>query len=84
MTYCPLVAILSPMILKQIKKAIEDSGLSQYRIAKDTGIDKSAINRLMKETKGCISLEKADILCDYLGLELKPKQPRKKVKHGKR
>ena len=66
------------MILKNIAKAIEASDKSRYRIAKDTGVDAAALRRLMTETKGCVSVEKCDILCDYLGLELKPKQSRKR------
>ncbi len=72
------------MILKNISKAITErrkAGVSLYRISKDTGIDTAALSRLMKETKGCISIEKADILCKYLGLELKPTKPRKQGKH---
>ena len=61
------------MILKHIAKAIKESGKSRYQISKDTGIDAAALSRLMKGTKGCISIEKADVLCKYLGLELKPR-----------
>ena len=64
------------MILKTIAKAIEEkrkNGTSLYRIAKDTDIDASALSRLLKGTKGCVSVEKVDILCAYLGLELQPK-----------
>jgi DNA-binding Xre family transcriptional regulator len=69
------------MILKNIAKAIKQekkNGTSLYRISKDTGIDQAALSRLKKETEGCISIKKADILCKYLGLELTPKQPRKR------
>jgi len=66
------------MILEAIAKAIEKSGKSRYQISKETGIDQAALSRLMQGTKGCIGIEKADILCKYLGLELKAKQTRKR------
>jgi len=75
--------ILSIMILREIAKAIEESDKSRYRIAKDTGVDAAALRRLMQGVKGCVSVEKCDILCKYLGLELKPKESRKRGKHGK-
>lgn len=59
------------MLLEVIRKAIKNSGLSRYRIAKDTGIDQSVLFRIIN--KGSCSLDTADILCNYLGLELKPK-----------
>jgi hypothetical protein len=33
----------------------------------------AALSRLMQGVKGCIGIEKAEILCKYFGLELKPK-----------
>jgi len=60
------------MILENIAQEIEKSGISRYRISKDTGVDQAALVRLMQGVKGCISLDKADSLCRYLGLELKP------------
>ena len=62
------------MILENIRKAIKKSGLSRYRIAKDTGIDQSVLFRIINN--GSCSIQTADILCEYLGLALKPK-PRK-------
>jgi transcriptional regulator with XRE-family HTH domain len=43
--------------------------LTRYQIAKDTGIDQAA---LMRFVRGQTSprLDKADVLADYLGLEL--------------
>jgi len=61
------------MIIETIAKAIEKSGISRYQISKDTGIDQAVLCRLMQHSKGCISIETADKLFCYLGLELKPK-----------
>jgi hypothetical protein len=80
LTHLHVQDIFTCMILKNIAKAIKEkkkSGTSIYRISKDTGIDQAALSRLMKGTKGCISIEKADVLCKYLGLELKPTKGRK-------
>ena len=52
-----------------LKIAIEESGLTLYRIAKDTGIVGTSLLRFMQgETS--LRLDKADVLADYLGLEL--------------
>lgn len=59
------------MIIEQITKAIEKSGISRYQISKDTGIDQSVLYRIVNGG-GC-SIETADLLCEYLGLELRPK-----------
>lgn len=64
------------MITEQIAKAIKKSGKSRYQIWQETGIDQAVLCRLMQG--GRCSLETADKLCKYLGLELTPKQPRKR------
>ena len=55
----------------QIRQAMIDSAKTQYRIAKDTGISQPLITRFVNGDRG-ISLETADKLIEYLGLELKP------------
>ena len=56
-------------ILDTLRKTIKTSGLTQYRIAKDTGIPQSALSRLMSGERG-LSVESIEQLCDYLGLEI--------------
>ena len=52
-----------------LKAAIRQSGLTQYRIAKDTGIPATSIMRFMRgETS--LRLDKADALAEYMGLKL--------------
>jgi transcriptional regulator with XRE-family HTH domain len=52
-----------------LKAAIEQSGLTRYRIAKDTGIDEAALMRFVRgETS--LRLDRADVLAEFLGLEL--------------
>ena len=60
-------------IEKALRKAIADSGLSFYRLAKDTGLDLRSISRFMAETQ-TIRLDAGAKLAKRLGLELKPKE----------
>jgi transcriptional regulator with XRE-family HTH domain len=54
-----------------LKAAIEQSGVSRYRIAKETGILKTSLSRFIHgETS--LRLDKADVLAAYLGLALGP------------
>lgn len=58
-----------PTITDVLQEAITESGLTLYRIAKDTGVVKTCLIRFMRgETS--LRLDKADVLADYLGLEL--------------
>ena len=66
------------MILENIAKAIEKSGKSRYQISKDTGVDQAVLCRIV--SGGSCSIETADILCKYLGLELVAKKSKKKVR----
>ena len=53
----------------QVRQAIDDSGLTRYRIAQDTGIDESTLAKFYHGTRG-LSLQNLDRLCEYLGLIL--------------
>ena len=53
----------------QIRQAIDDSGVSRYRIAQDTGIDESALSKFYNGLRG-INTTTLDILGEYLGLEI--------------
>ena len=66
------------MILQVIIKTIESKGLSRYKIWQDTGIDQSVLYRIFHG--GSCSIETADLLCEYLSLELKPKKRQKRAK----
>jgi transcriptional regulator with XRE-family HTH domain len=59
-------------ISDQLRDAIESSGKSRYRIAKDTGISQAILSRFVNTQCG-LSLDYIDRLADYLGLELKHK-----------
>ena len=55
--------------MERIRQGIETSGKSRYRIYKDTGIDQAVLCKIMGG--GTCSMETADVLCEYLGLELR-------------
>ncbi len=57
-------------IVEQLRKAIADSGESEYAIAKGSGVSQSVVNRFVSGERG-IGLETAAKLCDYLKLQLR-------------
>jgi transcriptional regulator with XRE-family HTH domain len=65
-------------LMSTIRKAIEASGHTRYRIAKETGIAASQLSRLVNGETG-LSVESIEKLADYLGLEIvvRPKRRRK-------
>ena len=68
-------------LVETIRAAIEASGETRYRIAKETGIAESQLSRLMSGERG-LSAETIERLADYLGLEIvvRAKRGRGKVK----
>jgi plasmid maintenance system antidote protein VapI len=53
----------------QLRSAVVGSGLSQYAIAKNTGIAQPVITRFVNGTRS-ISIETADKLAIYFGMRL--------------
>jgi transcriptional regulator with XRE-family HTH domain len=59
----------------QLKQAISDSGLSQYAIAKGSGVSSIVLSRwLSPGSKKDIYLSTASQLADFFGLELQPSE----------
>ena len=58
-----------PTMTAVLKTAINNSGLTHYRIAADTGVKATSIGRFMRGEVS-IRLDRADALADYLRLEL--------------
>jgi hypothetical protein len=54
----------------QLRKAIQDSGVTLYRVAKDAGIGYASLHRFMRGERA-VSLDVFDRLCESLGLELR-------------
>ncbi len=65
----------------QIRQAIDDSGLTRYRISKDTKIDESQLAKFYNKRAG-LSLTALDLLADYLQLTVvkRPSHVRQKGK----
>ena len=65
-----------PTLTNVLKTAIDQSRVTRYRIAKDTGIREASLCRFMQGGTS-IRLDKADVLAEYLGLELVKKRKAK-------
>jgi plasmid maintenance system antidote protein VapI len=57
-------------IVDQLRKAIADSGETEYAIAKGSGVSQSVVNRFGHGQRS-ISIDTAAKLCAYLKLDLK-------------
>lgn len=53
----------------ELKQAIADSGVSGYKLAKESGVPQPVVQRFLAGERG-ISLTTADKLAAYLGLRL--------------
>ena len=53
----------------QMRQAIDDSGLTRYQIAQDTGIDESSLAKFYNGHRG-LSVDALDRLFKYLGLRI--------------
>jgi len=58
---------------EQLRKAIEGSDFSRYRIAKESGVAESTISQFMTG-KRSMSLASIDAILEVLDLELTPRQ----------
>lgn len=59
---------------EQIRRAVEESGLSRFRICKATGIDQAAMSRFMNRTRG-LQMDNLDALADVLRLDILAGEP---------
>jgi transcriptional regulator with XRE-family HTH domain len=55
----------------QLREAIEDSGMSRYKISQLSGISEASLS-LFANRKRTLTLESAAKIAEVLGLELKP------------
>jgi transcriptional regulator with XRE-family HTH domain len=53
----------------QVRRAVEDSGLSRYAICKELGLSQATMSRFMNG-KGLLSMEYLDALADLLDLNI--------------
>jgi len=61
----------------QLRQAVEDSGLTLYRIAKDSGVAYQVLHRFARGERD-LTLETASKLADYFGMRFtRPRRPKK-------
>jgi len=58
----------------QIRRAVDDSGVSHYAICKTAGIDKGFMSRFMAG-KATLAMPTLDALADVLGLDIVARGP---------
>ncbi len=68
---------LTMRLTDKLIRTIKRSRITRYRIAKDTGVSQSLLSRFVSGERS-ISLETAELLCDYFKLELVEKAKRRK------
>lgn len=64
-----------------MRKAIEASGQTRYRIAKESGVSAGQLSRLVNGERG-LSVESVEKLADYLGLRITI-EPKAKTRKGR-
>lgn len=71
-------------IAEQLRRAVQESGQSLYAIANATDMSQGILSRFMRSER-TMTLDTAEKLTDYLGLELQPKKQRgKKPRTGRK
>ena len=63
----------------QIRRAIDESGVSRYRLWKETGIDQAVLSRFMAGKAG-MTLKSLDVLADALELQVVAGRSKRKVR----
>jgi transcriptional regulator with XRE-family HTH domain len=70
---------MSESLIEQLKAAIEQSGMTRYKLAQAAGVEESTLSRFVNG-KRSLSLESASRLAEVLNLELKPRRKARKAK----
>jgi ribosome-binding protein aMBF1 (putative translation factor) len=63
----------------QIRRAINESGVSRYRLWKETGIDQAVLSRFVAGKAG-MTLKSLDVLADALGLRIVAGRSKRKAR----
>jgi transcriptional regulator with XRE-family HTH domain len=75
---------MSKRFSDELRRAIEQSGLTQYAVGKETGIDHAQMSRFVNG-KGGLSMEGIEAIYELLGLKLVVPEPKaSKATKGKR
>lgn len=63
-------------ISEMLRRAIRESGIPLKRIETETGVQRMSIDRFLNGKS--LRLDKADILCEYFGIEISRKKTGKR------
>jgi hypothetical protein len=66
------------MIIETIRKRIETSGKTRYRICQESGVSEAQLCRLMQGKT--VTVETADVLLKYFGLTIADKKRNRKTR----
>lgn len=69
-------------LTESLKRAIADSGLSHYRISKETGVDASVLDRFVSGERD-ITLSTADKLAAFFKIDVKLSKPPTRTRRRK-
>ena len=69
-----------PKLVDAIRLAVEASGKTRYRIAKDSGVSAGQLSRLVNGERG-MTVDTIEQLADYLGLRI-TLEPKTKTRKG--
>lgn len=69
-----------PKLVRVIREAVEESGLSVYALAKEAQVDQSTLNKVMRGERNDMTLSVAEKLFEALGIEVVPKRRPKDVR----
>lgn len=72
---CGTLEGMRETVSERLRRAIEQSDMTQYRIAQGSGISPAVLSRFVRGERG-LHIETVDALAELLELELRPKQPR--------
>lgn len=69
--------ILVSEILDAMRRALQNSDKTRYRVSQETGIDQGHLSRFLSGEKG-LSFDAMELLADALGLEIVIRQKRRR------
>lgn len=78
MTINRYINAVKELFSDQLRRAIDRSGYSHYRICQLTGIDKAALSRFYNRKRG-LPIDSIDALCRVLGAQLVTKPRQRKI-----
>jgi transcriptional regulator with XRE-family HTH domain len=69
--------VLDVPVSDKLRERIEESGLSQSELSRESGVPQPSISRFMRGERG-LSIEYVDKLAEYFGLTLADETPKRR------